>query len=99
MTWMLVDSSGSMNPDERPIATTLRTQDLRRMPGVNRMVRTAGLEPAHPLGAEDFKSAVQPQFSAVFGVPCIVRVSPADLGQQLRGRGGDYCSIFLLVLD
>ena len=36
---MLVDSSGSMKPDDRPIATTLRTQALRRRPVVKRIVR------------------------------------------------------------
>ena len=43
ITWMLVDSKGSMNPDDKPIATTLRIQDLRRIPGTKRIVRGSAL--------------------------------------------------------
>jgi hypothetical protein len=35
--WMLVDSSGSMKPDARPRATTLRFQKALRRPVVNRI--------------------------------------------------------------
>ena len=35
--WMLVDSSGSMKPPERPTATQLRYHCLRRAPVVKRM--------------------------------------------------------------
>ncbi|MNL68712.1 hypothetical protein D3C87_1934830 [compost metagenome] len=37
--WMLVDSSGSMNPLDRPMATTFLSHILRRRPVLNRSRR------------------------------------------------------------
>ena len=56
--WMLVDSSGSRNPDDSPIATTFFSQALSRRPGAKRTGRGSASGCAVEIGEQRFRRFV-----------------------------------------